>query len=137
MTKEEIINEIKPILSELSYPDAVSYLTQNDVKWLNEIIKILDNPIAIVKIKYDKDKLKELVDKAVFTVIPQELKSEWERDHEILKAYSDGANEILDKIRAEIEQERSFQRAIDEYDIATGLRKALEIIDKYKAESEG
>ena len=137
MTKEEIINEIKPILSELSYPDAVSYLTQNDVKWLNEIIKILDNPIAIVKIKYDKDKLKELVDKAVFTVIPQELKSEWGRDHEILKAYSDGANEILDKIRAEIEQERSFQRAIDEYDIATGLRKALEIIDKYKAESEG
>ena len=137
MTKEEIINEIKPILSELSYPDAVSYLTQNDVKWLNEIIKILDNPIAIVKIKYDKDKLKELVDKAVFTVMPQEPKSEWERDHEILKAYSDGANEILDKIRAEIEQERSFQRAIDEYDIATGLRKALEIIDKYKAESEG
>lgn len=44
---------------------------------------------------------------------------------------------IFDKIKAEIEKERSFQRAIDEYDIATGLRKALEIIDKYKAESEG
>ena len=43
---------------------------------------------------------------------------------------------LLDKIRAEIERERSFQRVIDEYDIATGLRKALEIIDKYKAESE-
>lgn len=43
---------------------------------------------------------------------------------------------VLEKIRAEIERERSFQRAIDEYDIATGLRKALEIFDKYKAESE-
>ena len=45
---------------------------------------------------------------------------------------------ILDKIRAEIKKElkRSFQRTMDEYDIATGLRKALEIIDKYKAESE-
>jgi len=28
----------------------------------------------------------------------QEPKSEWEYDHAILKAYSDGANEVLDKI---------------------------------------
>ena len=56
----------------------------------------------------------------------------------IEKAYNMGVSEqesILDKIRAEIDRERSFQRAIDEYDIATGLRKALEIIDKYKAET--
>lgn len=44
--------------------------------------------------------------------------------------------QVLDKIRAEIEEERSFQRVIEEYYIATGLRKALEIIDKYIAESE-
>lgn len=43
---------------------------------------------------------------------------------------------ILDKIKAEIERERSFQRAMDEYDIATGLRKALEIIDKYTKSEE-
>ena len=43
MTNKEIINEIKPILSELDYgEDAVSYLTQNDVKWLNENIKALE-----------------------------------------------------------------------------------------------
>lgn len=42
MTREEIINEIKPILEELNYPDAVSYLTQNDVMWLNENIKALE-----------------------------------------------------------------------------------------------
>jgi len=45
-------------------------------------------------------------------------------------------NEVLDEIRAEIERERSFQRAMDEYDIAIGLRKALEIIDKYMEKSE-
>lgn len=42
MTREEIINEIKLLLKELNYPDAVSYLTRNDVKWLNEIIKALE-----------------------------------------------------------------------------------------------
>lgn len=43
MTREEIINEIKCLLSELnSGKDAVSYLTQNDIKWLNENIKALE-----------------------------------------------------------------------------------------------
>lgn len=43
MTREEIINEIKCLLSELNNgEDAVSYLTQNDVKWLNENIKALE-----------------------------------------------------------------------------------------------
>jgi hypothetical protein len=43
MTKEEIINEIKSLLSELDNgEDAVTYLTQNDVKWLNENIKALE-----------------------------------------------------------------------------------------------
>lgn len=59
---------------------------------------------------------------------------------DFINAYADEgvttADDVLDKIRAEIERERSFQRAIDEYDIATGLRKALEILDKYKAEFE-
>ena len=44
--------------------------------------------------------------------------------------------QVLDKITAEIEKERTFQRVMDEYDIATGLRKSLEIINKYKTESE-
>jgi hypothetical protein len=46
MTREEIINEIKCLLSELDNgEDAVSYLTQNDVKWLNENIKALQPEI--------------------------------------------------------------------------------------------
>jgi hypothetical protein len=79
-------------------------------------------------------------------------KSEWEQDHDILKAYSDGANEVLDKIRAEIAEYGSIMvaYAITE-DIKTdkGIQKlvgdilhqakeeVLEIIDKYKGESEG
>jgi len=51
MIKEEIINEIKLILEELNYPDAVSYLTQNDREWLEAILKALtqefsDNAIS-------------------------------------------------------------------------------------------
>ena len=51
MTKEEIINEIKPILEELSYSDAVSYLTQNDKKWLEETIKTLEQEPMLDKIE--------------------------------------------------------------------------------------
>ena len=66
-----------------------------------------------------------------------EKKSEWEHDHEILKAYSDGANEVLDKIKAEIESKyESIPDTFHHYE--TGFTDALEwvlsIIDKYKAE---
>ena len=52
---------------------------------------------------------------------------------DLVEAYTDEKIKII----AEIERERSFQRAIDEYDIATGLRKALEIIDKYRKGGSG
>lgn len=58
-------------------------------------------------------------------------KSEWEQDHEILKAYSDGANEVLDKIRAEIENDWQLKK-YPSSPFSCGLRRAIEIIDKYK-----
>ena len=69
-------------------------------------------------------------------VTEQEPKSEWEHDHEILKAYSDGANEVLDKIRAEIEQIAKDYDKFADYRRVRGLWIAIKIIDKYKAESE-
>ena len=60
---------------------------------------------------------------------------EWEECYEALKQALKQES-VLDRIRSEIEKERTFQRVMDEYDIATGLRKALQIIDKYRAESE-
>lgn len=64
-------------------------------------------------------------------------KSEWEQDHEILKAYSDGANDVIDKIRAKIEElakPNEFGGRGNGKSVRYGLCKALEIIDKYKAE---
>ena len=60
--------------------------------------------------------------------LEQEPKSEWQKDHEILKAYSDGANEVLEKIRAEIDKALS--------DGIIHKKTVLGIIDKCKAESE-
>lgn len=85
-----------------------------------------------------------------------EPKSEWEHDHEILKAYSDGANGVLDEIRAEIAEEKEhayadFERYKVEYlgqdeedvldslpqdDFRYGMERCIDIIDKYKVESE-
>lgn len=75
----------------------------------------------------------------------QEPKSEWDYDHEILKAYSDGANGVIDKIRAEIMQLDYDTESVD-YDyndmaqteeVHTIYREeVLQILDKYKAESE-
>lgn len=45
-------------------------------------------------------------------------------------------NEVLDKIRAEILEEHENAYAREDNDVAYGLSVALDIIDKYKAESE-
>lgn len=68
----------------------------------------------------------------------QKPKSEWEQDHEILKAYSDGADNALSKIRDEVEEYKSRQPilAIGVADLEMGKQIALEyvlaIIDEYK-----
>lgn len=55
------------------------------------------------------------------------------------KGYEDGKNEVLDKIRAEIKEEvishsGTGEEVIQAY--ADGLKKGLDILDKYRAESE-
>lgn len=70
--------------------------------------------------------------------LEQEPKSEWEHDHEILKAYSDGANEVLDKIRTEIGNINLNEVAAKYEDRFYGFqREVIKIIDKYKGESKG
>lgn len=51
MSREEIINKIKSILEELSYEDAVSYLTLNDITWLEENIKALEQKPVLDKLR--------------------------------------------------------------------------------------
>ena len=80
-------------------------------------------------------------------LLEQEPKSEWQHDHEVLKAYSDGANDILDKIRAEIEEEYGDydicewfadydyeENDISEYQQVGDVSDILAIIDKYRVE---
>ena len=69
------------------------------------------------------------------SVTPQETGSEWEHDHEILKAYSDGASEVLDKIRDEID--KIYEREGSSFDCLNALDELKEFLDKYKAETEG
>ena len=59
------------------------------------------------------------------------------KEFEQNKAYAEKHDRlagVLDKIRAEIEQE---YKAESEHPYGQGLRRALQIIDKHKAESEG
>ena len=59
-----------------------------------------------------------------------EILTKWEQDHAILKAYSDGVNEALDKIRAEIEEHAKINQNLNT-DSARALCWCLDIIDKY------
>lgn len=60
-----------------------------------------------------------------------ELK-QWEYD----RGYEKGKADVLDKIRAKIVK-RYTKCGIDDYDYASGLKHAINVIDKYrKGESE-
>lgn len=61
-------------------------------------------------------------------------KSEWEHDHEILKAHSDGANDMLDKIRDRVKLERIGYPPSEGYYKA--ITKVLQIIDEYSEGSD-
>lgn len=56
---------------------------------------------------------------------------EYECDHAVVKAYNDGQAYILDKIRAEIENDWQFKK-YPRSPWSCGLRRAIEIIDKYR-----
>jgi hypothetical protein len=53
----------------------------------------------------------ELLEKQGCKVI--DPKSEWQQDHEILKAYSDGANAVLESIKYLIEQYEHYLELLD------------------------
>lgn len=101
------------------------------------------------------DKCRAAHDMAI-KALEREPKSEWQKDHEILKAYSDGANGVLDELRAEIAEEKEhayadFEQYKVEYlgqdwedaldslpqdEFRYGMERCIDIINKYKTESE-
>lgn len=76
--------------------------------------------------------IKECVER-VPPVNPQKPKSECEHDYEILKAYSDGASTVLDKVRASID---GLLNDEDNSLYEHGVMDCLEIIDKYAEEGK-
>lgn len=75
---------------------------------------------------------KELL-RECYKVLPS-AKSEWQQDHEILKAYSDGASAVLDKIRAEIEERKLNSGGEPNRELAFNV--CLQIIDNYAEEDK-
>ena len=66
------------------------------------------------------------------------VNSEWQQDHAILKAHSDGANEVVDRIKkAREEVSKSCYKACITDDGVIRESKVLAIIDKLIAEVEG
>lgn len=72
------------------------------------------------------------------SVNPQKPKSEWEHDHEILKAYSDGASAVLEKIREEIQSIRGYYCYASDAVIGSDaiIDDIEKIIDKYAEEDK-
>ena len=65
-----------------------------------------------------------------------QTKSEYEHDHDVVKAYNDGQAFILDKIKAEVE-EIKLDVDLDignEMIYNNAIKDVLEIIDKYRGE---
>lgn len=99
-----------------------------------EAIQIFNEVLLFGKAQCTQAEFKELA-KMSIKALGQEPKSEWEQDHAILKAYSDGVNETLDKIRAEINTMPCAVTSMKE--IYVNRDKVINILDKHKGESEG
>ena len=142
---DDMIRDLAEVLHELEWWQSAdssedeyrATLTKFKAKWFKsnreERLKgYIDNQIGIVR-----NQLYALIGEPTRAESKQEPKSEWEHDHEILKAYSDGANGVLDEIRAEIEQNAyPIVHGVNNHEKGMTLYGILQIIDKYKAESE-
>lgn len=137
---DDMIRDLADVLHDLEWWQSAdssedeyrATLTRFKAKWFKDnreerLKGYIDNQIGIVR-----NQLYALIGE------PTEPKSEWEHDHEILKAYSDGANGVLDEIRAEI---TDWQTDIHDnecdaetYDFV--FERIYEIIDELKTESE-
>ena len=111
MTNEEAIIKLRSILTEAkAFEDSVCYVTEDDAEALKMAIAMLE--------RYERFK------KRAEVVIS------------MLRADRNRLEEAIEKIRAEIEQTAKDHDKFDDYRRVRGLWIALEIIDKYTAESE-
>lgn len=110
MTQEEFndyiqtINQIMDWLEQEPCEDTISRKAVIDT--LERMDKALDEDRTV-------ENYKELL-RECYKVLPSvKPKSEWEHDHEILKAYSDGASAVLESIKYLIEQYEHYLELLD------------------------
>lgn len=91
-------------------------------------------------VQEDENMVMKAIRKVGVNVDKEELIKALQYDrNQYTKGYEDGKNDVLDKIRAKIFEEMLSHSGTGEEVIqayADGLKKGLDIIDKYKAESE-
>ena len=127
ISKEQVIKalEQEPICEDcISRERMLKYFEgwKNQIKYYHPYAKNFDIPYEEA-IQWVKD---------MPSVNPQKPKSEWQHDHEILNAYSDGASEVIDKIKRDV-----FNACSDNYHMPVyklGCDEIFEIINKYTAE---
>lgn len=102
-------------------------------------INLVAQDIEIQMVQKEEQMILEAIRKCDVVVDKEELIKAIEYDrNQYSKGYKDGINDIFDKIRTEIEDQKK-ERCFDDDDMfvyRTGLDDALYIIDKYKEESE-
>ena len=59
------------------------------------------------------------------------------KEENYISGYKDGKSDVLDKIRAEIQENVNYNNKMNYKSIVAGLLLSLDIINKYKSECEG
>lgn len=59
------------------------------------------------------------------------------KEENYISGYKDGKSDVLDKIRAEIQENINYNNKMNYQGIVAGLLLSLDIINKYKSECEG
>jgi hypothetical protein len=59
------------------------------------------------------------------------------KEQNYIRGYRDGKSDVLDKIRDEINEHIEYNKKMNYMGIVSGLLLAKNVLDKYKAESEG
>lgn len=114
--------------------------------------EVASKRLEVEKLRMDVEEIKELEfyierDEMAIKALERVQISEWDHDHDILKAHSDGAREALDKVRAEISEygsiwvqyvitdktktDKGIEKLVEDVTKQTKTR-VLEIIDKYR-----
>ncbi len=138
MTREEAIKEITRAYDVLDF----SCHMDNHRKEAFNMAKVAleQEPVYFPPCVDCNTKMNEI--REAYDKLKEQQPSEWQQDHAILKAHSDGASEVVDRIKAlrgDVSVLREERRTIECHcgcasDIAD---EVLELIDKLIAEVEG